>query len=112
MEIPQEGVLDAEGGQWLGSAIRRESLINTRVHGSAWEREGFERLVRGDFDIDPDGNESQGELRLNLQLVGASRITTLGVSQVQRLKDKTEASVFCGPMSLANEELTLVAAFS
>lgn len=41
--------------------------------------------MSGDFDVNSDWNECQGELRLNLQLIGTPRITTLYVSKILKI---------------------------
>jgi hypothetical protein len=40
--------------------------------------------MRGDFHVDSNRNKGERELRLDLKLIGTSRITALYVSQMNR----------------------------
>jgi hypothetical protein len=67
MEVPKESVLDSEGRQGLWTAVCRkvEEAVEA-VISAAWDREGLERCVSGNLDINPNGNEGERELSLDL----------------------------------------------
>lgn len=72
VQVPQKRVLDAIRRGRVRLPVRRECRIHPRVRRHSGQRERLRRLVRGNLQVNPDGNERQRQLRLDVQLFGTA----------------------------------------